>query len=779
MYAMAVETLQTAQPVELTMPALNRLLPLWTFVAVQTLRTPERKFKAYGTVRSAFNSPEAAKLFPEIDFSVLPTALYGVGTDREAGGISIDHVIQADTGKITKLPVAETKGRQIFSRVTKVGYMYQPFDLAKGPEQETPAVAVKKDLLAERSHTTGFGVPYDLFQDKLLWDDELLQKGFTELANSLHNEQEIQKLAALNSFLTASTGLNLFEMCQALTHIYYNDAPEDPAQSIFAASDDFVAARTGLDPKLISVILGIAHPDWNAMPRVETPLLLPPGEMPVVDPQIQKVRELIHAGQDRWLAAIDDPKALETLVDEATANGLSKKQVKREAALMLLTLNPGRNIQNMLMNLHTDTNSVTLADLPVWAVAAREKLNKQKSRDPQNPNIALVTDPATGFKVRMNDWIMRHRENISSGIISIAQIRSLFEPELTKESVYNHLRRAFSKDEYARIKGIPKADREQWYGELFTGWAAALRAGQFEAVTTLARRLRIDKDGLNGYFSGRLEQDAGLKELRDQAIGRSRTRSIMESGVELGGVHYDSYREAMLSMLLMLYQNYLPLNGINFQTAHTDKGGSLRRVDFRLLATDPESIQPVSRVYVEYGPAISRRTTDGREFVRHGGNQEAYLDERKALVAGVPNSRLSGVANLMEFPEFLEREFGIVLEPEVAKRIGTFEHKKVEVGDSGKVNLSEGISILFSFPELVKEIFNPGLRGMLNVFARNLGSDKEVVSKIRGLYPDIPEAEFDQTVAVVRARLEFPRALLNKMQRSRNYITELRASQRV
>ena len=133
----------------------------------------------------------------------------------------------------------------------------------------------------------------------------------------------------------------------------------------------------------------------------------------------------------------------------------------------------------------------------------------------------------------------------------------------------------------------------------------------------------------------------------------------------------------------------------------------------------------------------------------------------------------------MEFPEFLEREFGIVLEPEVAKRIGTFEHKKVEVGDSGKVNLSEGISILFSFPELVKEIFNPGLRGMLNVFARNLGSDKEVVSKIRGLYPDIPEAEFDQTVAVVRARLEFPRALLNKMQRSRNYITELRASQRV
>jgi hypothetical protein len=226
----------------------------------------------------------------------------------------------------------------------------------------------------------------------------------------------------------------------------------------------------------------------------------------------------------------------------------------------------------------------------------------------------------------------------------------------------------------------------------------------------------------------------------------------------------------------MLYQNYLPLNRINFKTRHLDTGGMSRAIDFKLIKSD--TVGPVHNVYLEYGPAALVHTSRG-DLVLHGGDQAEYARQRRELVAGVTNAHLDDVESLSDLSGFLEAEFGIVLPEQIAKKIGTFDGSQVVLGKGGKINTSQGIQLLFDSPELISELFHPELRGMLNVFARKLGTDEGFVSRIRGLYPDIPKAEFDQTVAAVKARLEFPRALLNKMQRGRNYITELRASQRV
>lgn len=145
-------------------------LPFWSFVAIQTLRTEREKFQSYATIRSSFPTAEFLERFPGVDLSSLPKALYGITRNTDAPGVEILGTIKADTGRITT-GGADLNERYL-KKIAKAGYVYGGFDLAKGPESQTPSIALKMQALADGAKAKIFGVPYDLFSASPLWSDE-------------------------------------------------------------------------------------------------------------------------------------------------------------------------------------------------------------------------------------------------------------------------------------------------------------------------------------------------------------------------------------------------------------------------------------------------------------------------------------------------------------------------------------------------------------------------------------------------------------------------------
>lgn len=879
---MSIGVVETPQTDEVK----RHFLPFWSFVAIQTLKPDRERFQSYATIRSAFPNAELLERFPNIDLNSLPKALYGISKDRAAPGIEIVGSIKADTGRITE--AGADLNEKYFQRIAKAGYVYSGFDLAKGPETQTPSVALKMQALAKGDRPKIFGVPYDLFSATPIWSDEKMEKALHKLEDQIPEDSQREAIRYLNNNLFQATGLNIFEMTQALVHIYNNDAPENAKDRNYQDAETFVASRISIPPALVPLIISIAMPNQPPFIKTENPALLPPGPIPDLleagEPTKRTIETQIMGrileNKENWMQNRENPEALLQMVEELASQGFNVNAVKKQVGIMILTAEPWLNIKEVFKLLNIRRKAlITLQDLPEFAVAERMALAESTMENKrqmaisyliENPgssieeasrrfglgnssitledlpesirieriNLAVeertssireitgkkVVDPNTSTEILFDDWLAQNQGALLNGSITVSNILEMF-PNLDRGMVRYHIRKNMPENlasilELDRassnmvdpldplngeslipmgqinqaIEGILNGNLTQQeltdtlnlpigaiFGQVFRGRISAeklnevreklrqntldhifslfkdgLTNGEYRSPASLAREFHISRSSITETIDSRIGDDPYYQELRDRAIKEKWSRVALDTqrGLEkpLGGVRYSSYREAMTGLLLMLYTDYLPLHGINFHVRFQDKDRIHREVDFKLL-----NERRLEVMWLEYGPPV-------KALGFHKADQVLYMQSRQELVR--EDERVTGLTTLRKFSKFLISNFGIELPPEVARKIGTFENQEVTLGAGRALDIKEAIPKLYETPELVAEVFDPERRfhkGVINIFIRQVLIHPEILEKIRAMYPDVPEEQFDSDFQEVKNRYQMTLLMKKKM----------------
>jgi hypothetical protein len=495
---MSIRVVETSKADEVR----GSFLPFWSFVAIQTLRPDKERFQSYATIRSTYPNAELLERFPNLDLNSLPKALYGISKDRAAPGLEIIGSIKADTGRITE--AGTDLNERYFQRIAKAGYVYSGFDLAKGPESETPSVALKMQALAKGDRPKIFGVPYDLFSAAPIWSDTKTETSLHMLEDQIPENSQREAIRFLNDALFQATGLNIFEMTQALVHIYNNDAPENANDRNYQDAETFVASRISIPPALVPLIISIAMPDQRPFIKTDGPALLPPGPIPELleagEPTKRTLESQIMGrileDKETWMQNRENPEVLQQMVKDLAAQGFSTNAVKKQVGIMILTAEPWLNIKDVMGILDIRRKAlITLQDLPDFAIAERMALaesnmdNKRQmaiSYLVENPgssieeavrrfglannsitlddlpesiraerqNVAIeertssirestgkkVIDPTTSTEILFDDWMAKNQSSILNGSITVTNILEMF-PNLDRGMVRYHIRK--------------------------------------------------------------------------------------------------------------------------------------------------------------------------------------------------------------------------------------------------------------------------------------------------------------------------------------------------
>lgn len=477
-------------------------LPFWSFVAIQTLKPDREKYQSYATIRSSFPTAEFLERFPDIDLNTLPKALYGITRNSEVPGVEILGSIKADTGRITT-DGADLNERYL-QRIAKAGYVYKGFDLAKGPESETPSVALKMQALAKGGRSKVFGVPYDLFSASPIWSDEKIDNALQTLDAQIPEAKQKEAIRYLNSALFQATGLNIFEMTQALVHIYNNDSPERAQDRNYHNAETFVASRISIPPALVPLIISIAIPNQNTFIRTEGPPLLPSGPIPELLEAGEPTKKTLEGqimgrileDREAWMQNRDNPEGLLQMIEDLAAQGFNANAVKKQVGIMILTAEPWLSIKDVMGLLDIRRKAlITLQDLPEFAIAERMSLaesNMENKRQRainyliENPRSSIVEasrrfglgnssitledlpeaartermtfateertssiresagkrviDPKTSNEILFDDWLSANQTDLLSGSLTITSILDMF-PNLDRNMVRYHIRK--------------------------------------------------------------------------------------------------------------------------------------------------------------------------------------------------------------------------------------------------------------------------------------------------------------------------------------------------
>lgn len=280
-------------------------------------RTPELPNVIY-TVKPAKLNLELAKQveeqFGSINFSELPSVIFTPVKDETDNGIRF-------LG--SQEPVASAPVSLNSYRLLKQGYWMNARRSEAGkPSSLRDIVVMDKDRNAGARSFQMFDSKYVEFD----MNEDMLEKW--ELFSSRHSEKDYQ---ALSQRIFEETGLNLFEMAQALTHIYADPRIIDQAELQAGSVEEYVQAKLHIQPEVLHTLILLASPQWRAnWERVNGgPQLLPAPVikkgMRIADIPDFTRQQLFLDVQEQMTAHEQDPDFVLSVIDElALKYGLSR-----------------------------------------------------------------------------------------------------------------------------------------------------------------------------------------------------------------------------------------------------------------------------------------------------------------------------------------------------------------------------------------------------------------------------------------------------------------------
>ncbi len=714
---------------------------------------PDSKYARYFVVKPEARITAAElkiKGFPEMDFSKLPTVAYGIKKDDGQSARAAEEPGIAIVGKIVdgKIEFENEPGTSAINerKLDRIAFHYEV----------DPTMVIGLYAIAHHNNA-GHVIEYPILNAPAGSAKEVAEK--IAFLQTQHPDFDWE---GYNAQLEAKTGLDIFEMAGALTRIYYVESPLDQAKARYKEPVDFVAAKTKIPTTILPLILILNGNNWRqvaGIPAQEERKLLPaPEEFPLLteNPETTKLLEttgellpgtvILNAVLSRREELLSGTIKPQELVQELLASGYDVKEVKKEMATFYFMLLPWYSQKEVRDILGSDAVVVSSAakELPDWAKARRDYFlglkptRGTKKTEESSGRFAVGTAVIEGQVIALPDYINAHRDEIITGVLPPEHIAALFN--MTTDWLSKaHLNQILGKENVARmrtnIKALERAPLIQSFMEVYLG---LLNQNNYVSPRKVAQEMGLPAKQaeaiLKAYYVQFPEIGAKAKFLRGSAQAERGLKTLENMPkVEFNGVGYDSHREALMSMLIQLYQDYFPVKDQNFQIKVNN--GKLKpfRIDFKLTDADGKEF------FAEFHP----------DNFRGVEKSEAYLARRQGIADAVD---LRVFTKLRAVATFLIQEIGVtenkVNGKSLSQRISAFDNSHVWLGRKEMLH-TEAIVRLINDPVALYNYFQPPIAGFLKVFSTQL-DEPEFQDIARRLYKDIPQSQFEAALATTR-----------------------------